>query len=129
MSYRSLLGVLAFSAAYWHFYVQRRSIYGFRILTVPTICIVTPIVATHFGAFQDNVAAMEGLGTDLRTTGGLFFGIGALMTTGLVILRMLYWWWPPAPHLGTRLSASWTLIVFWFPVLIAWGYQNPAPTL
>ncbi|MDE0555507.1 MAG: hypothetical protein OXI24_14895, partial [Candidatus Poribacteria bacterium] len=58
-------------------------------------------------AFQDNVAAMEGLGTDARTTGGLFFGIGALVTTGLVILRMLYWWWPLHP-LGYALSASWT---------------------
>ena len=75
-------------------------------------------------AFQDNVAAMEGLGTDLRTTGGLFFGIGALVTTGLVILRMLYWWWPLHP-LGYALSASWTLIVFWFPVFIAWGIKTP----
>ena len=75
-------------------------------------------------AFQDNVAAMEGLGADLRTTGGLFFGIGALVTTGLVILRMLYWWWPLHP-LGYALSASWTLIVFWFPVFIAWGIKTP----
>ncbi|MCY4570463.1 MAG: hypothetical protein OXD49_19420 [Candidatus Poribacteria bacterium] len=75
-------------------------------------------------AFQDNVAAMEGLGADLRTTGGLFFGIGALVTTGLVILRMLYWWCPLHP-LGYALSASWTLIVFWFPVFIAWGIKTP----
>ncbi len=75
-------------------------------------------------AFQDNVAAIEGLGTDHRTTGGLFFGVGILVTTGLVILRMLYWWWPLHP-LGYALSASWTLVVFWFPVLIAWGIKTP----
>ena len=75
-------------------------------------------------AFRDNVAAIEGLGADHRTTGGLFFGVGILVTTGLVILRMLYWWWPLHP-LGYALSASWTLIVFWFPVLIAWGIKTP----
>ena len=75
-------------------------------------------------AFQDNVAAIEGLGTAHRTTGGLFFGVGILVTTGLVILRMLYWWWPLHP-LGYALSASWTLVVFWFPVLIAWSIKTP----
>ena len=75
-------------------------------------------------AFQDNIAAMEGLATDLGTTRGLFFGIGILVTIGLVILRMLYWWWPLHP-LGYALSASWTLIVFWFPVFIAWSIKTP----
>ena len=79
-------------------------------------------------AFQDNVAAMEGFGTDLRTTGGFFFGIGVFVTTALVILRMSYWWWPLHP-LGYALSASWTLIVFWFPVFHRLEHQNAAPPL
>ena len=123
MSYRSLLGVFVFgsilafiSAAAIHLWLPythgANYMYSYTYRGNP------------LWAFQDNVAAMEGLGTDLRTTGGLFFGIGVLVTTGLVILRMLYWWWPLHP-LGYALSASWTLIVFWFPVLIAWGIKTP----
>ena len=123
MSYRSLLGVLVLGstlaflcAAVIHLWLPythgANYMYSYTYRGNP------------LWAFQDNVAAIEGLGTDLRTTGGLFFGIGALVTTGLVILRMLYWWWPLHP-LGYALSASWTLIVFWFPVLIAWGIKMP----
>ena len=123
MSYRSLLGVfvlgstLAFLCAavihLWLPYTHGANyMYSYTYRGNP------------LWAFQDNVPAMEGLGADLRATGGLFFGIGALVTTALVILRMLYWWWPLHP-LGYALSASWTLIVFWFPVLIAWGIKTP----
>lgn len=75
-------------------------------------------------AFRDNAAAVEGLRADYSPTAPLFFGVGVLVTTALVILRSLYWWWPLHP-LGYALSASWTLIVFWFPVLIAWGIKTP----
>ena len=75
-------------------------------------------------AFRDNTAAMEGLRTNYSVTGPIFFGVGIVVTTGLVILRTLYWWWPLHP-LGYALSASWTLIVFWFPVLIAWSVKTP----
>jgi len=34
-------------------------------------------------------------------------------------MRARFWWWPFHP-LGYALCASWTMIVFWFPVLIAW---------
>ena len=123
MSYRSLVGVLVLGstlaflcAAVIHLWLPythgANYMYSYTYRGNP------------LWAFQDNVAAIEGLGTDLRTTGGLFFGIGALVTTGLVILRMLYWWWPLHP-LGYALSASWTLIVFWFPVFIAWGIKTP----
>ena len=123
MSYRSLVGVfvlgctLAFiTAAALHLWLPythgANYMYSYTYRGNP------------LWAFQDNVAAMEGLGTDHRTTGGLFFGVGILVTTGLVILRMLYWWWPLHP-LGYALSASWTLVVFWFPVLIAWAIKTP----
>ncbi len=75
-------------------------------------------------AFRDNTAAMEGLRTNYSATGPIFFGVGVIVTTALVILRTLYWWWPLHP-LGYALSASWTLIVFWFPVLIAWSVKTP----
>ncbi|MYG05029.1 hypothetical protein F4054_18030 [Candidatus Poribacteria bacterium] len=123
MSYRSLVGVfvlgwtLAFiTAAALHLWLPythgANYMYSYTYRGNP------------LWALQDNVAAIEGLGADLRTTGGLFFGVGIFVTTGLVILRMLYWWWPLHP-LGYALSASWTLIVFWFPVLIAWGIKTP----
>jgi hypothetical protein len=75
-------------------------------------------------AFQDNAAAVEGLKTDYSATGPLFFIVGVIVTIALVILRAIYWWWPLHP-LGYALSASWTLIVFWFPVLIAWLIKTP----
>lgn len=123
LSYRSLLGVLAigcalafFCAAALHLWLPythgANYMYGYTYRGNP------------LWAFQDNVAAMEGLASDHRATGGIFFGIGALVTTGLVVMRMLYWWWPLHP-LGYALSASWTLIVFWFPVFIAWGIKTP----
>ena len=123
MSYRSLVGVLVLGSA-------------LAFITAAALHLWLPYTHganymysyTYRGnplwAFQDNVAAMEGLGADLRTTGGLFFGIGVFVTTGLVVLRMLYWWWPLHP-LGYALSASWTLIVFWFPVFIAWSIKTP----
>lgn len=100
MSYRSLLGVfvlgstLAFLCAaaihLWLPYTHGANyMYSYTYRGNP------------LWAFQDNVAAMEGLGTDSRTTGGLFFGIGALVTTGLVILRIYIGGGPCIP-LGMR---------------------------
>jgi len=48
-----------------------------------------------------------------------FFGSGVLVTLALSVLRMRYVWWPLSP-LGFALSGSWSMIVFWFPMLIAW---------
>ncbi len=123
MSYRSLLGIFVLGCA-------------LAFLCAAAIHLWLPYThgANHMysytyqgnplWAFRDNVGAMEGLTENLRPTSALFFGIGAFVTTGLVILRMLYWWWPLHP-LGYALSPSWTLIVFWFPVLIAWGIKTP----
>ena len=54
----------------------------------------------------------------------VFFIVGVGVTIFLVIMRTLFWWWPFHP-LGYALSASWTLIVFWFPVLVAWAIKKP----
>ena len=48
-----------------------------------------------------------------------FFGSGVLAALGLSWLRTHYVWWPLSP-LGLALSGSWSMIVFWFPMLIAW---------
>lgn len=49
----------------------------------------------------------------------IFFGSGVLLTLALSVLRMRYVWWPLSP-LGFALSGSWSMIVFWFPMMIAW---------
>ncbi|MFC1715226.1 DUF6785 family protein [Candidatus Poribacteria bacterium] len=75
--------------------------------------------------FRDNVAAIERVGGQQADWSSLvFFIVGACVTTFLVTMRSLFWWWPLHP-LGYALSASWTMIVFWFPVLVAWSIKQP----
>ncbi|MFQ6096806.1 MAG: DUF6785 family protein [Armatimonadota bacterium] len=47
------------------------------------------------------------------------FSGGVLAALGLSIARMRLWWWPLYP-LGFALMGSWTMIVFWFPILVGW---------
>jgi len=49
----------------------------------------------------------------------IFFGSGVLVSLFLSIMRARYTWWPLAP-LGFALSGSWSMIVFWCPIMIAW---------
>jgi hypothetical protein len=49
----------------------------------------------------------------------IFFASGVAITLALSVLRMRYVWWPLSP-LGFALSGSWSMIVFWFPLLVAW---------
>ncbi len=49
----------------------------------------------------------------------VFFASGVGIATILSILRIRYVWWPLAP-LAFALSGSWSMIVFWFPFLVAW---------
>ncbi len=48
-----------------------------------------------------------------------FFVSGVLITLFLAYMRMIHTWWPFYP-LGFALSGSWSMIVFWFPILVAW---------
>ncbi len=48
-----------------------------------------------------------------------FFASGVIVTLLLSVMRMRHVWWPLSP-LGFALSGSWSMIVFWFPMLIAW---------
>jgi hypothetical protein len=45
--------------------------------------------------------------------------VGAGVCALLLWLRTQFYWWPLHP-LGYAMSASWTVIVFWFPMLVAW---------
>ena len=51
------------------------------------------------------------------------FLIGIAITVFLAFMRSRYWWWSLYP-LGYALSASWTMIVFWFPVMVAWAVKS-----
>jgi len=64
-------------------------------------------------------APILGAGDDYDARLPVFFASGVLVTLALSVLRMRYTWWPLSP-LGFALSGSWSMIVFWFPMLIAW---------
>jgi len=49
----------------------------------------------------------------------VFFASGVLVTLFLAYMRTIYTWWPLYP-LGFALSGSWSMIVFWCPMLVAW---------
>ena len=70
-------------------------------------------------AFRDAVPSIEGFDSEYNMTSLIFFTLGSVITSLLVFCRYLYWWWPLQP-LGYALSASWTLIVFWLPIMLAW---------
>jgi hypothetical protein len=53
----------------------------------------------------------------------VFFASGVGLTIFLAYMRMRYTWWPLAP-LGLALSGSWSMIVFWFPIFIAWCLKS-----
>jgi hypothetical protein len=53
-----------------------------------------------------------------------FFGIGTAVTTFLIIMRHLYWWWPLHP-IGYALAFSWNLMAYWLSILAAWAIKFP----
>lgn len=70
-------------------------------------------------AFNDAAAVLNGAKPPLPAYAPVSFGVGAGVTALLVTLRTRVMWFPLHP-LGYALSGSWTLIVFWFPCLVAW---------
>lgn len=69
-------------------------------------------------AFQNHAPAMENpIQFDWRAP--TFAAVGAGVALFLVLMRSAFSWWPLHP-MGYALSASWTLMVFWFPCLVAW---------
>lgn len=69
--------------------------------------------------FRENGAAYlaHSVGASYRSGG--FVLVGALITVLLSVMRTRLSWWPLQP-LGFALSASYTVIVFWFPIFLAW---------
>ena len=52
-----------------------------------------------------------------------FLIAGALFTAFLGFMRLRFYWWPFHP-LGYAMSASWALVVFWFPMMVAWALKG-----
>jgi hypothetical protein len=68
--------------------------------------------------FRENQAFLQG---QTRTMYGalISFIAGGVITAWLATMRVQYVGWPLHP-LGYALSTSWTTMVFWFPMFIAW---------
>jgi hypothetical protein len=77
---------------------------------------------THYGNniqfFRENAAWLQGEKRNAAGAAACFIA-GALITMWLAIMRVRYVGWPFHP-LGYALSTSWTTMVFWFPMLVAW---------
>jgi hypothetical protein len=72
--------------------------------------------------FRENSAYL--LGETPRVFGALAsFIAGGLATAWLAMMRVRYVGWPFHP-LGYALCTSWTVIVFWFPMLLAWVVKS-----
>ncbi len=69
-------------------------------------------------AFEDHIGSILGQDNPPNYIRG-FFAASMLLTYAMVAARSHFWWFPFHP-LAYALSASWTMIVFWFPVFVAW---------
>ena len=47
------------------------------------------------------------------------FLLGGAFTVFLSAMRLRFWWWPFHP-LGFVMAGSWSLIVYWFAIFLAW---------
>ncbi|HEY3285193.1 MAG TPA: DUF6785 family protein [Armatimonadota bacterium] len=74
--------------------------------------------ANNQWGFQDYSAPMSGP-IPYNWTNRVWFGVGIVVTVALAILRTRFAWWPFHP-LGYALCGTWSILVFWFPCLIAW---------
>jgi len=68
--------------------------------------------------FEEHAAFLAG---DERFNPGapVCFLLGAAFTVFLAAMRLQFWWWPFHP-LGFVMCGSWSLVVYWFAILIAW---------
>lgn len=78
-----------------------------------------PYASNNIWGFTDYEPAMRGPVPGVGWQAPTFFVVGAAVTAFLAYMRYAFHWWPLHP-LGYALCASWTMIVFWFPCLVAW---------
>jgi hypothetical protein len=70
-------------------------------------------------AFNDATTVLNGGRGPLPWWAPVNFVIGVIATVGIAVARARLMWFPLHP-LGYALCGSWTMMVFWFPCLVAW---------
>lgn len=68
--------------------------------------------------FQEHAAFLSGE-ERFNPVATVCFLLGAGFTVLLAFLRLQFWWWPLHP-LGFVMCGSWSLVVYWFAILVAW---------
>ncbi len=68
--------------------------------------------------WRENAPLMMGI-SEFTWRAPIWFAVGVAVTAWLSFMRRQFVWWPLHP-LAYALSCSWTVLVFWFPALVAW---------
>jgi hypothetical protein len=74
--------------------------------------------ANNIQFWRENLPYMHGE-RQVQADAPFWLALGGAVTAGLASLRVRYFWWPLHP-LGYAMCCSWTMVVFWFPMLAAW---------
>lgn len=74
--------------------------------------------SNRLGLF-DYEPAMRGPVDAVGWQAPVFLLVGIAVTAFLSYMRLTFFWWPLHP-LGYALCSSWTILVFWFPCIVAW---------
>jgi hypothetical protein len=72
--------------------------------------------------FQEHAAFLSG---EERFNAGapICFVLGAVFVIFLAAMRLHFWWWPFHP-LGFVMCGSWSLVVYWFTIFVAWAVKS-----
>ena len=68
--------------------------------------------------FQEHAAFLNGE-ERFNPAAPVCFLLGGAFTVLLAAMRLRFWWWPFHP-LGFVMCGSWSLVVYWFAMLVAW---------
>jgi hypothetical protein len=71
------------------------------------------------GVFYEEHAAFLNGEERFNAMTPISFVLGAGFTVLLAFMRRQFWWWPLHP-LGFVMCGSWSLVVYWFAILLAW---------
>jgi len=71
------------------------------------------------GVFLEEHAAFLSGDERINPMASVCFFLGAAFTVFLAFMRRQFWWWPLHP-LGFVMVGSWSLVVYWFAIFLAW---------
>jgi len=72
--------------------------------------------------FQEHVAFLNGE-ERFHSAATICFLLGAAFTVLLSVMRLQFWWWPFHP-LAFVMCGSWSLVVYWFAIFVAWVLKS-----